>query len=116
MNGTQDALDLFNRGVNGKDPITGVNREVQVGPSDRYLEKGTFFRLDEVSLGYTLPIRPNNYIQRCRISFTANNLLTFTGYTGLDPEITYSGLSFGVDNSSVYPRVRSFMFGVQMQF
>jgi iron complex outermembrane receptor protein len=110
LNGTQSAVDLYNRGINP----TAIGQTV--APSDYYLEKATFLRLDEVSIGYTLPLKPNNYVQRARISFTANNLLTLTGYSGLDPEVTYGGLSFGVENYSIYPRVRSFMFGVQLQF
>jgi len=118
LNGTYGAVDLYNRGVN---PIAAGQT---VAPNTYFLEKATFLRLDEISIGYTLPIQSNKYIQRCRISFTANNLLTITGYTGLDPEVTYNTdpnspqgrLSFGVESYNLYPRVRSFMFGVQLQF
>jgi len=110
LNGTQTAVDLFNRGVNP----TAVGQTLI--PSDYFLERASFLRLDEVSIGYTLPIRANNYIQRARIHFTANNLLTLTGYSGLDPEVTFGGLYFGVENYNIFPRVRSFMFGVQLSF
>jgi iron complex outermembrane receptor protein len=111
QNVTYGAIDLYNKGVEAATAF----------PSTYFLEKASFLRFDAITLGYTLPIRPNNYIRTCRVSFTGSNLLTLTGYKGLDPEVTYNyrnggDFSFGVDNYSVYPRVRSYMLGLSAQF
>lgn len=59
--------------------------------STRYLEKSDFIRLRNISLGYTIPkeITQKFYVDRLRIYFTGINLLTFTDYSGYDPESTY---------------------------
>ncbi len=83
--------------------------------SDFYLEKGDYIRLKVMQFGYSLP----NYLvsklgaNKLRLYLSAENLLTFTKYTGYDPEI--GGGVFGIDKG-VYPQARSFMLGVQIQF
>lgn len=83
--------------------------------SDFYLEKGDYLRLKLVQLGYTLPSTLFNKIgvSRLRVYVTAENLLTFTGYTGYDPEV--GGGVFGVDRGQ-YPQARSILGGLQLQF
>ena len=80
--------------------------------SSYFLEDGSFVRLDNVSFGYTIA-RPGVF-RSIRLYFASNNLLTLTGYSGIDPEITYSGLSFGLDQYDVYPKTRTFTFGVNL--
>lgn len=74
--------------------------------SDYYMENGSFMKLDNVSLGYTL----KDVLGKAtvRASFTAQNLITITKYTGLDPEVFD-----GVDNN-IYPRPRIFMLGLSV--
>jgi len=74
--------------------------------SDLYMENGSFMKLDNVSVGYTF----KNLIDRLnvRASFTAQNLITITKYSGLDPEIFD-----GIDNN-IYPRPRIFMLGLSV--
>ncbi len=84
-------------------------------PSDFYIEDGDYFRLKVIQLGYTLP---NSFIQKAglnkvRFYVMAENLFTFTEYTGYDPEI--GGGSFGIDRG-IYPQARSFMGGVSLGF
>lgn len=83
--------------------------------SDFYLEKGDYVRLKIVQLGYTLPLKLSSNIGADKIRFYLNgeNLITFTKYTGYDPEI--GGLVNGVDKG-VYPQARTIMFGVNVQF
>jgi TonB-linked SusC/RagA family outer membrane protein len=83
--------------------------------SDFYLEDGDYLRLKLVQLGYTIPTSLTNKISASRLRFyvTAENLLTFTKYTGYDPEI--GGGVFGIDKG-FYPQARSFIAGVQLQF
>jgi iron complex outermembrane receptor protein len=83
--------------------------------SDRYLEDGSYIRLDNATLGYT--IKTNTpAISRLRVYVSANNLFTITSYRGLDPEINIGGLTPGIDNRNYYPKTRSFLFGVNMLF
>lgn len=86
----------------------------------RYLESADFLRIRNITLGYTLPqsLTQRIGISRLRVYGTAANLYTFTGYDGFDPEVvvfpsrsTYRGYDMG----SV-PRLRSFVFGINVQF
>ena len=68
--------------------------------SDRYVEDGSYLRLNNITLGYDLPINKNNTIKSANIYVTGQNLLTLTNYSGYDPEITsfmWTGLINGVD-------------------
>ncbi len=68
--------------------------------SDRYVEDGSYLRLNNITLGYDLPIKENNTIKSANIYLTGQNLLTLTNYSGYDPEITsfmWTGLINGVD-------------------
>jgi TonB-dependent starch-binding outer membrane protein SusC len=87
--------------------------------SSYYIEDGSFLRISNVSLGYTLPksLMQKAHIQNCRFYATVNNLYTFTHYSGYDPEVTgtSSSVTQGVDDSS-YPRARNYVFGVNLTF
>ncbi|MCD8305036.1 MAG: TonB-dependent receptor [Prevotella sp.] len=77
--------------------------------SDYFLEKGNFFRIDNITLGYTFPRLWDNY-SSLRLTFGVQNVATITGYSGVDPEI-YSGI-----DREVYPRPRVFSLGVNLNF
>jgi len=83
--------------------------------SSFYLEDGSYFRVKEIQLGYTLPKILTNKIgmQRARIYVNAENLVTFTKYTGFDPEI--GGGIFSIDRG-IYPQARSLMVGLSVGF
>lgn len=85
--------------------------------NDFYLEDGSYLRVRNVSLGYSLPKSLlKNKIERVRIYLTAMNPLTFTKYTGYDPEVGGDGLFFrGVDRGN-YPITRRFLTGIQLDF
>jgi len=86
--------------------------------SDRWIEDGSYMRLKNVTFSYTLPtaITGKVGISRLRAYVTGQNLLTFTHYTGYDPEVnSYSGLQVGVDEGA-YPQSRTVIFGVNMEF
>jgi hypothetical protein len=84
--------------------------------SNFYIEDGSFFRIRTLQVGYTVPLSIMSKIglTRFRVYVSANNLKTFTKYTGFDPEIG-SGNSFGVDRG-FYPQARSFLFGLSAAF
>lgn len=84
--------------------------------SDWYLQKGDYFRIKLVTLGYTIPenISQNIGASKVRFYVTGENLFTFTKYTGYDPEIA-AGDSYGIDRA-FYPQARTFMFGANITF
>lgn len=86
--------------------------------SDRFVEDGSFLRVKNVQLGYTLPesVMQRLQIGKCRVYVAASNLFTFTKYSGLDPEVGTRGtLEIGIDRG-FYPAARSFMAGVNVNF
>ncbi len=83
--------------------------------SDRFVESGSYLRLDNATIGYTLKPKVQA-IKAVRLFVTANNLFIITDYTGLDPEINIGGLTPGVDNYNYYPKTRSFSFGINASF
>ncbi len=88
-------------------------------PSDFYLSDGSFLRLRNLQVGYSLPksIISKIKMQGLRIYFTANNLLTITGYEGFDPDIGTNGwiLDTGIDKG-FYPNNKSFGGGLTITF
>ncbi|MFV5685147.1 TonB-dependent receptor [Flavobacterium sp. GB2R13] len=84
--------------------------------SDLWLEDGSFLRLENVTVGYNFHFEKIKYIESVRLSLTGNNLLLITPYSGIDPELNMSGSNgFGGDNG-IYPRTRSFAFGLNVKF
>ncbi len=91
--------------------------------SSRFLKEGSFFRLNNLSIGYTLPltrIGNGQLFKQVRFSLTGQNLFVITKYDGYDPEVNTDRsmdavLSYGVDYLS-YPRARSIILGVNVQF
>ncbi len=83
--------------------------------SDRYVEDASFVRLKNISLGYTLPKIKG--ISQVRVYVSANNALTFTKYSGFDPEVNNFGNSNTqfIDNGG-YPIARSYLGGLQVTF
>lgn len=77
--------------------------------SDRYIENGSYLRIKNLTLGYTLPKLKFRGIKSARIYAAAQNVYTFTKYTGLDPEVSGNG----IDNN-VYPVVRTISLGLNL--
>lgn len=85
-------------------------------PSDRYLEDGSYFRLANLTLGYTFR-NFNGWLRDLRIYASCNNVFTLTGYSGRDPEINLGGLEPGIDSrNDHYPRTRQFLIGATINF
>lgn len=102
----------------GEGTGTSVPRAIYSDPnkntraSDRFVEDGSYLRLKNLTLGYTLPasLFPKANLGNPRLYLSAQNLLTFTRYSGFDPEV-----QGGVDNSS-YPLTRTISFGLDIKF
>lgn len=97
--------------VNVRDP----NQNARV--SDRFVEDGSYLRLKNLQLGYTLPQNlTGSALQKVRVYASVQNLFTFTGYRGLDPEIgTFfnSPLEIGIDKG-FYPQARTWLAGINI--
>ncbi|MDB5273982.1 MAG: SusC/RagA family protein [Chitinophagaceae bacterium] len=87
--------------------------------SDRFVEDGSYLRLKNISLGYTIPssILSKAKIQNLRVYISAQNYLTWTKYTGFDPEVSVntSPISGGVDNGA-YPNYKTILGGLSFTF
>lgn len=90
--------------------------------STRYLEDGDYLKLRSLSIGYNLDLS-KYYIQNMRIYFTAENVFTLTGFSGIDPEVpayydetTSTYKSIGTAGANLYPSTRKFMFGINLTF
>ena len=85
--------------------------------SSYFLENGDYFKLENVTLGYTVPFRNRKLIDSLRVYVSAKNLFTLTGYTGTDPSaVTSTGITPGVDVSSAYPSATQLTLGVTLRF
>lgn len=85
--------------------------------SDRFVEDGSFIRLKNLQLGYTLPqnITRKFFVQKFRIYVSAQNLCTFTKYKGYDPDIVGGVFTQGVDGGH-FPNARTYSVGLQLDF
>lgn len=111
--------NLPGRNVLKKAITSGVNRDQAKVYSSRFIEDGSFVRLDNISLGYNFNL-PELYIPNARIFVSAQNLFTITNYSGTDPEvnseISRTGVApLGVDYLS-YPKARTFSMGINVSF
>lgn len=83
--------------------------------SSKYVEDATFVKLDNISLGYNMPVHLR-YITKMRIYATAQNVFCLTGYKGLDPEVNLGGLTPGIEYLSYYPRTTVLTLGINVAF
>lgn len=111
-NVTADALEYSNESITNAATV-----------STRYLEDGSFLRLNNMTLGYTFNTKSmgiSNWAKDLRLSFTGQNLFVITNYSGFDPEINQNksigGVqSFGIDYNG-YPKARAFVVGLNVTF
>ena len=93
------------------------NRSLTNINTDREIEDASFLRLKNVQLGYSFPTKmlKNMKIRSLRVYVSAQNIWTWTKYTGYDPEVSTrnSAMTRGFDYSS-YPRTRSYTFGIKL--
>ncbi|WP_055448164.1 SusC/RagA family TonB-linked outer membrane protein [Lacinutrix mariniflava] len=111
--------------TNTNEPRVGNNSNREI--SSRFVEDGSYIRLKNIAVGYNLPsdVVEKMGLDNLRISLSAQNLLTFTNYSGLDPEVNYFGAS-GSNNTSSntvqgfdfgnYPTVKSVNLSLNVKF
>jgi len=124
-NGVKDVLNSWTSQNTGSDIPRAVASRREL--SSRFVESGTYVRLKNLALGYMLPASTlqNIGISSVRLSISAQNLLTFTNYSGLDPEVSYFG-SGGESSGDAnviqghdfgnYPNLRSVTVGLNLKF
>ncbi|WP_261387881.1 hypothetical protein [Chitinophaga pinensis] len=88
--------------------------------TDRYIESGSFVKLKNLSLGYNLPkaLLESIHVSQLRIYVTAQNILTWTDYSGLDPEVNFfdnDNTKQGIDYGA-YPASKSYLVGLGLTF
>ncbi|MDV6167415.1 TonB-dependent receptor [Flavobacterium sp. DG1-102-2] len=113
LNATDMMLNDPNRlpSYNVSDDYLGSGIKSSPKYSSYWIEDGSFFRLQTVSLGYTIPFKDTK--SKLRLYVTGQNLAVFTKYKGVDPEVNYSGLeSPGIERFNNYPRPRTITFGL----
>lgn len=111
-----DVLAAANAQANIWQPIVGAGAFF---PTSWAIEDGSFLRINNVTIGYTFPVKSliKLGISKIRLYSSVNNLAVFTNYTGYDPEVSVrrSPLTPGLDYSA-YPRSRSYVFGLNVSF
>ncbi|MEY3918000.1 MAG: hypothetical protein RLZZ132_335 [Bacteroidota bacterium] len=101
-----------------KSALTSIINDERTIPMDYYVESGDHIRLNNASLGYTLPVK--GVFKRARIYVAGNNLLLFTNYTGVDPEVSQNlaigSAAPGIDVRETYYKTRAFTAGINLSF
>jgi TonB-linked SusC/RagA family outer membrane protein len=108
---TPENHSITNYRIYGDDPNKNMSN-----PSSWYIEDGSFFRVKNIELGFTLPktVAGKIGLEKFRLYISGQNIFTFTNYTGFDPEFGIgSATSAGVDTGS-YPQSRVYLLGVQI--
>jgi hypothetical protein len=138
---TEGMQRLFNSGTEVMNAWTPTNTNTNVPravsgdpnanarPSDRFLEDGSYLRIKNLNIGYTLPASLLSFtkgtINKFRIYFTAQNLVTITKYKGYDPEVGNRNINNTGDNNRFlvngidygqFPQPRTFIGGIQLGF
>jgi hypothetical protein len=116
--GSNQRVEVINRWTPNNPSNTYVlaSRSQRIPQSDKYIEDGSFLRLKNVSLGYTVSLKSQS---KMRVYVSGNNLFTLTNYWGFDPEVNTTGQSdvtnFGIDNGG-FPVAKSLIAGLQFTF
>ena len=85
--------------------------------SSYFLENGNYFKLDNVTLGYSFTPKNRKLLESLRVYLSAKNLFTLTAYEGNDPSVVNSnGITPGVDTNSAYPQATNVTLGVTVRF
>lgn len=97
----------------------GVTRDQPKKYSSRWIENGSYVRLDNITLGYTFNVQ-NTFLSSARVYITGQNLLLITGYNGLDPEVNSDVSATGIPPLGIdylaYPRAKTVTLGLNVSF
>ena len=99
-------------------PRIGFSTNGRPAISDRIIEDGSYLRLTNITLGYDIPVEKSQLFDKINVYISGNNLITWTNYSGFNPEITsflYTGLIRGVDWNGP-PNAKTFLLGLNINF
>lgn len=121
MNARSDYLSRAWSGEGSTDRYHRISarQEGNLLVSDYFLEDGSYARIKNIQLGYDFcnrVIKKNKIISQCRLYLSAQNLFTFTNYSGLDPEIGSSNATVNGIDSGFYPQARVWTVGLNLKF
>jgi iron complex outermembrane receptor protein len=112
LNTTDKAVEFTNESIINSSSV-----------STRYLENGSFLRLNNMTLGYTFDTKAigiGNWAKELRLAVTGQNLFVITDYTGFDPEVNQDRSSGGIQSFGIdldgYPKARTFVVGLNVTF
>ena len=91
-----------------------IDSNNNVRPSTRYVEDGSYFKIKNVQVGYNFNVSNSKSLDAVWLYLQGNNLMTFTDYTGYDPEMSYGVLDTGIDRGN-YPRARTVSVGLNVK-
>jgi TonB-linked SusC/RagA family outer membrane protein len=109
----------YNRLRSAYDKVFGkavLNADLPLEFNSYYVEDGDFWKIDNIVLGYNIPSIGIKYIRSARVYVATRNTFMITGYKGIDPEVTWTGLAPGIDGREKYPTTRTFTFGLNVNF
>ena len=111
------ATNTAEQNAKATNPRAGANGMDNYMTSDAMVYDGSYFKIKQIQLGYTLPkkLLKKAAIDNVRIYSSLEDFFTFTDYPGLDPEVTGVGSSLGVDKGS-YPNSKKVVFGLNVTF
>lgn len=109
----------YNRLASAFQPLFGtavLNKNVPQEYNSYYIENGDYWKIDNITLGYSFRNWKSKYIHNPRIAFSTLNTFVFTKYKGSDPEVDEGGLTPGIDNKDAYPSIRTFTLSLSANF
>lgn len=112
-------LQQYNRLKSAYDKVFGkavLNTSMPLEYNSYYIEDGDFWKIDNITLGYTFAGLKSKYLKSARLYASSLNTFLITGYNGIDPEVDRLGLSPGNDYRDKYPTTRTFTLGVNVSF
>jgi len=105
LNAVPSAIDWYNQG-----------RISSASIADFYVEDASFLKIDYISLSYDFNVSKIKWLSKFSMYVSANNVFTWTKYSGVDPGTNINGVSFGIDQYNVYPKTRSYTIGLKATF
>ena len=117
---TQPVWLNWGTGPDGRVYSQGYYRNIYRSVTENFVEDASWIRLRNVSLSYSLPanILKRTFVQGATVTFTGNNLLLFTNYSGYDPESSSFSAASNLDGFGgfTYPALRSYLFSINLNF
>ena len=112
-------VQVYNRLSSAYDPVFGktvLSTDMPLEFNSYYIEDGDYWKIDNITLGYNIPVGKIKYFSSARVFAASQNTFIISGYKGIDPEASISGLTPGVENRDAYPTTRTFTVGIDINF